>query len=298
MIPSATISLRRLYVGNPTVLIKGQRSLTTIVARSRFRPARTITKSKKAAAESEGSWPRSVVIGFFATVTIVVPYTASWYLAQHIETREIISNVLNLDDTTWDPIRRRFGERDYAGDADTYKFEDEPDCTVRQAHFQAVRRNEGVVTVKVAHLTDDEPYCISREETSVMPASTLARAENFSTYASVALEFPDDEGETKQQDGSTIDSEFGDTSLPRPEPIPYQVYSAWYYHPDEEQTSSPQISSRTIVASELAAIEAELVQLDQEVKQGRAMDDPYVQERVRLLKAERRRLQWSRWFGK
>lgn len=270
--------------------------MTTIVARSRFRLDRAISKRNKpkAGTGSEGSWPRSIVIGFVATMTVLVPYTTSWFLAQHIETRESISNLLKLQDDVWDPIRRRFGERDYAGDTDTYKFEDEPDCTIRRTHAEVVRRDQGKVTVKVIDLTDGDSF--RQEEISVMPASTLAKSETFSKRGNIALEFPDDEA---TQHDYIVDGDIQEASAPPSTPIPYQVYSSWYYHPEssEDQTPSTQLSSRSVAASELAAIETELAQLDHEVKQGLAMDDPYVQSRLRQLKADRRRLQWSRWFG-
>jgi hypothetical protein len=354
-----------------------RRSLATIVvSRSRFRPDTPATaKLAAAAAAAEkkktpsdgGSWPRSLVIGFFAAMSVAVPYTTSWYLSQNGETREQLVSIFNLHDdhALWDAIRRRFGERDYSvvDDETIYKFEDEPDYAIRQDQAEIRRRGNGTVTVQLAYLqqmimmtahhnnnnnNNNEPLPtridrIGTEQMAVLPASTLARPDSFpitttastSTSSSisinseekpgvliVALEFPDDEEEERMtttdvdqyqitnDSSSPLSSMDGSTSAPTTTTrrmVPYQTYSAWHYHPEaataagtgpKPETASTRAADRRLaIASELFCINDELTQLDREVQLGRSMDDPYVLDRVRQLRADRRRLQWSQWWG-
>jgi hypothetical protein len=363
---------RRGYI--PLSSLDHRRSLATIVvSRSRFQPdTATAKKLAAAAAAAEtkknpsdgGSWPRSLVIGFFAAMSVAVPYTTSWYLSQNGETRDQLATIFNLHDdhALWDAIRRRFGERDYSvvDDETINKFEDEPDYAIRQDQAEIRRRGNGTVTVQMAYLqpmimttahhnnNNDEPPStrmtrIGNEQIAVLSASTLARPDSFpiTTTAStnsgssssfyseekpgvliVALEFPDDDDEDGTSttdvdqhpitnDSSSPLSSDGSTSaatITARRTVPYQIYSAWHYHPEataaaagtgpKPETASTRAADRRLaIASELACINDELAQLDREVQLGRSMDDPYVLDRVRQLRADRRRLQWSQWWG-
>jgi hypothetical protein len=228
----------------------------------------------------------------------------------------------------WDPLRRRFGERDYSipDDENIYKFEDEPNYAVRQDQGNVVKRNSGNVTVKIARydrrvgLTrndqsyEEEP---TDETVTVLPASVLAQPDSFPSTIDkrnglIALQFPDDDEVTTSLDASPS-SDFSTgtsttTTTTTTIRVPYQIFSAWHYQPPEQLATavapnnnndtktSAADRSRAAIASELECIEAELAQLEREIQQGRSMDDPYLQHRMQQLQADRRKLQWRRWW--
>jgi hypothetical protein len=308
-----------------------------IVSRSKMQPLLQAETLKKAAATAQttkpspsdgGSWPRSLVITFFATMSVAVPYTVSWYLSQSGETREQLSGLLRIeDDAVWDPLRRRFGERDYSvpDDENIYKFEDEPNYAVRQDQANVVKRNSGNVTVKIARYDRrndqyDEP---TNETVTVMPASVLARPDSFpSTNGDddkkrtelIALQFLDADEATQPvttNDSSSSSSDFSTTTTSTTTTtirVPYQIFSAWHYQPPEQMAltaasaiapnnnETTRSAARAAIASELECIEAELAQLEREIQQGRSMDDPYLQHRMQQLQADRRKLLWRRWW--
>lgn len=294
------------------------RSITIVsrraVQRLQAATQQSLTKSSNSKTVADDKpWPRSVVIGFYGFMAIVVPYVTGWFLAQHGELRDRLWTACGIPDDhgilQW--MRRTFGVVDWAEHPDNgngnsllllgstasqsttercYKLEDEPTLAIRMQQGRIDQMQEATIRVLVTKNA-------GVQELVEVSGAMLARAESFGAASSdgVAVEFPDDETQIDENDTLSADAvtsgEYEDTT----NRLQMAIYSPWHHHiAQPTETTSPQDQKTSTIRLELDRLREQIRDLELAVQQGRSVDE--VKGELQQLRAEYRRLQLRRYF--
>lgn len=285
----------------PTTL----RNLVVVMTRrSDWKPPPPTLTADANKAVPEKPWPRSVVIGFFAFMGAVVPYTTCWWLSTNGSVREW----LGLSDKQHsaplvDWMRRHFGVLDLQCESEPervenhtkrYKFVDEPSLKERLRE-KRIQDSNGSTVVVTVNGTDRKIGANTRASVDGL-ASVLS--ESASHVPILELSFPDEEEILDDEDAidAGIDKDASMLSSSPQDMQSLAIYSAWHYQPTVEssENSNKKVSSRENIAHQLEEINSQIRYYESSMQSGTPVDD--VAPEIQKLRAKKRELQLKKWL--